>query len=257
MPFQKASLLSTARHHSARTDSMTMEKRSVCSSHLTRRIVFMACLPPAALACALTSAGPPMHPAVPSCMAALVGFLSSLAVAECNGLIMETFDTSDLQGGRTGRKQSHVPEKYRAQRTDFTCYPRVSAGFAMAQGVSYLLAAAATGCGGAVERRLGAEGAAAGVAIILTVFTILLTLVLLRLRTVRMIPDQLPPLVDQSGRRMTEWEPVIIGSPSGTMRRVSILELGSLCRWTEIRRRNRLLRGLSQMNEGQEAQATA
>ncbi|KAL9116157.1 MAG: hypothetical protein Q9227_000527 [Pyrenula ochraceoflavens] len=159
-----------------------------------------------------------------------------------------TFDTSDLQGGRTGRKQSYIPEKYRAQRTNFTCYPRVSAGFAVSQGISYLLAAGATGCGGSIARHLGAEGATAAVAAVLVGLTILLTLALMRVKTIRLIPDRISPVKDEYGRRQTEWQPVIIGNPSGTTRRVSILELGSLSRWTEIRQRNRLIQGLDQMD---------
>jgi hypothetical protein len=37
------------------------------------------------------------------------------------------------------------------------------------------------------------------------------------------------------------WRPIIIGNPSGKTRRMSILELGHLSRWSEIRRRNRLI----------------
>lgn len=40
-----------------------------------------------------------------------------------------------------------------------------------------------------------------------------------------------------------EWKPVVIGNPSGTTRRMSLLELGAMSRWTEIRRRNRLMGG--------------
>ena len=34
---------------------------------------------------------------------------------------------------------------------------------------------------------------------------------------------------------------MIIGNPSGTTRRISLLELGNMSRWTEIRQRNKLL----------------
>ena len=37
------------------------------------------------------------------------------------------------------------------------------------------------------------------------------------------------------------WRPVIIGNPSGTTRRVSLLELGGMSRWSEIRRKNKLV----------------
>jgi hypothetical protein len=38
-----------------------------------------------------------------------------------------------------------------------------------------------------------------------------------------------------------DWRPVIIGNPSGKMRRVNLLELGQWTRWTEIRRLNKLI----------------
>jgi hypothetical protein len=41
------------------------------------------------------------------------------------------------------------------------------------------------------------------------------------------------------------WRPIIIGNPSGKTRRMSILELGHLSRWSEIRRKNRLVDEMS------------
>ncbi|KAK5019265.1 hypothetical protein LTR16_012703, partial [Cryomyces antarcticus] len=38
------------------------------------------------------------------------------------------------------------------------------------------------------------------------------------------------------------WKPVIIGNPSGKMRRMSLLELGAQSRWTEIRKLNKLIK---------------
>jgi hypothetical protein len=38
-----------------------------------------------------------------------------------------------------------------------------------------------------------------------------------------------------------DWRPVIVGNSSGKVRRMNLLELGHLSRWTEIRRLNRLL----------------
>ena len=40
-----------------------------------------------------------------------------------------------------------------------------------------------------------------------------------------------------------DWKAVVIGNPSGKMRRMSILELGELSRWTEIRKLNFLIKG--------------
>lgn len=37
------------------------------------------------------------------------------------------------------------------------------------------------------------------------------------------------------------WRPLIVGNPSEKHRRMNILELGSLTRWTEIRKKNRLI----------------
>jgi hypothetical protein len=41
------------------------------------------------------------------------------------------------------------------------------------------------------------------------------------------------------------WRPIIIGNPSGKTRRMSVLELGHLSRWSEIRRKNRLVNEMS------------
>ncbi|KKY24628.1 putative polyamine transport protein [Diplodia seriata] len=43
------------------------------------------------------------------------------------------------------------------------------------------------------------------------------------------------------GTRPADWKPVIIGNPSGRVRRVNVLELGRWSRWSEIRRLNGLL----------------
>ncbi|KAL9637393.1 MAG: hypothetical protein Q9164_002213 [Protoblastenia rupestris] len=239
VPFQKASYLSRARHHKQRTDSMTFEKRVTWTSHLVRRSIFMIVLPFAGLAYTLSSSGPPVHYMVPIIFAGIIGFLSNLAIAECNGIIMETFDTSDLQPGMTGRPRRVLPEAIRMKRTNFSCFPRVTAGFAITQTFAFLIAAGATGCGGVVERRLGAQTATAVVAGVLLVLTLLLIGVLWRFKTVQIIPSERFGTNVLSGPE-DEWKPVIIGNPSGTTRRMSLLELGTLSRWSEIRRRNRV-----------------
>lgn len=244
-PFQKASLFSRARHHPQRTDSMTFQRRVVWSSHLARRGMFTTLLPLSALAYTLTSGGPPMPLAVPCVFAAIVGFLSNLAIAECYGLIMETFDTSDLQPGMTGRPaRLSVAARLRPLRTNFSCYPRVSAGFAITQSLEFIFGAVATGICGRVERRMGTLRATAIIAGTLLSLTILLTAVIWRCKTVKMIPKLSTPDTPRK-RRDTDWEPVVLGTPSGTDRKISILEAGRQSRWSEIRRRNRINTGLA------------
>ncbi|KAI9728516.1 MAG: hypothetical protein M1834_007654 [Cirrosporium novae-zelandiae] len=240
IPFQKASLFSRARHRPQRTDSRTFEKRITRSSHLVRRTIFTIILPFAGLAYTLTSGGPPMHYMLPTAFACLIGFLSALAIAECNGLIMETFDTSDLQPGMTGMPRRASTGVLR-MRTNYSCFPRVSAGFAIAQSFGYLLAAAATGGGGVVTRKLSAMVATGAFGALLLLMTTLLTGVLWRWKVIPMIP---PPRFGSDIRKSTAsgWVPVVIGNPSGRTRRMNILELGRQSRWTEIRKRNRLTR---------------
>lgn len=199
----------------------------------------MVSLPFAGLAYTLASGGIHTHFMVPTFFAGLIGFLSNLAIAECNGIIMETYDTSDLQPGMTGRPRRDLPEEVRGKRTNFSCFPRVTAAFAVVQTSAYLIAAAATWSGGAVERRLGAQTATAVVAGVLLVLTFLLFGVLWRWKEIQIIPSQRFGTNILTGPE-DEWKPIIIGHPSGTTRRMSILELGEQSRWSEIRRRNRL-----------------
>ena len=205
-PFQKASVLSRSRTHKPRTDSMTFEKRVARSSHLVRRTVFMILLPFADLAYTLSSGGAHIHYMVPTVFAGTIGFLSNLAIAECNGIIMETYDTSDLQAGMTGRPRRVLPDELASKRTNFSCFPRVTAAFAISQAVAYLIAAAGTGTGGAIERRLGAQTATAVVAGILLVLTLLLIAILTRFKTVQIIPTQRYGTAVLSGPE-NEWKP--------------------------------------------------
>ncbi|KAL8944120.1 MAG: hypothetical protein Q9211_000711 [Gyalolechia sp. 1 TL-2023] len=239
VPFQRASVLSRSRQKPPRTDSMTVNKRLTWTSHFVRRAVFMVSLPFAGLAYTLASVGPQVSVAAPSVFAGMIGFLSNLAIAECNGIIMETYDTSDLQPGMTGRPRRNLPDGIRRKRTHFSAFPRVTAAFAVSQTCAFLIAAAATGVGGRVERRLGAQAATAVVAGILLILTLLLIAVVTRFKEVQIIPSQRYGTNVLSGPE-DEWKPVIIGNPSGTTRRMSILELGNMTRWKEIRRRNRL-----------------
>lgn len=218
---------------------MTFEKRVTWSSHLVRRVIFMITLPFADLAYTLSSGGPPTHYMVPIIFAGLIGYLSNLAIAECNGIIMENYDTSDLQPGMTGRPRRVLPEEIRKKRTNFSCFPRVTAAFAIAQTFAFAIAAAVTAWGGVVERHVGAQTATAVMAGVLLVLTILLIGALWRFKTVQIIPSERFGTNILSGPE-DEWKPVIIGNPSGTTRRMSLLELGTLSRWSEIRRKNKL-----------------
>lgn len=218
---------------------MTFEKRVTWTSHLVRRAIFMISLPFAGLAYTLSSGGHPTNFMVPIIFAGLIGFLSNLAIAECHGIIMETYDTSDLQPGMTGRPRRILPEEIRKKRTNFSCFPRVTAGFAIAQTFAFIIAALVTAWGGVVERHLGAQIATAVMAGVLLILTLLLIAVLWRFKTVQIIPSERFGTNILSGPE-DEWKPVIIGNPSGTTRRMSLLELGTLSRWSEIRRRNKL-----------------
>ena len=245
IPFQKAGILSRARHRPPRTDSMTFEKRVTWTSHLVRRVLFMTSLPLAGGAYALVSGGPPMPAAVPSVLAGLVGFFSALALSECIGLIMETFDVSDLQPGMTGRRRSTsaVPAADLQRRANYSCFPRVAAGLATAQALAFVFAAAATACAGNLERAIGAQAATGVVAAILLLVTLALVAALTRVRSVQIVPrDRLDSVALRGpGANL----PVIIGHPSGFDRKVSWLELGRWTRWEEIRRRNFLANGAS------------
>ncbi len=249
VPFQKASLFSRAWEVPPRTDSMTFETQLRWTSHLVRRAIFMLLLPFAGLAYCLASGGPRTHFFVPTFFAGTIGFLSNLAVAECNGLVMETYDTSDLQPGMVGRRRassSAGASKSERARANYSCYPRVCAAFAISQTLAFGLAAAATAVGGAVERRLGAQTATGVVAAVLLALTLALVAVLWRWKVVQVIP------VTRAGSTATGspttgstaepgWRPVVIGTPSGRTRRMNILELGRLSRWSEIRRLNGLV----------------
>lgn len=244
-PFQRASYCSRARGMPHRTDSFTMKERISWSSHFVRRLLFMILLPLSAGAYAGSSLGPPLVIAAPCMMACLVGFMTTMATAECYGLIMETFDTTDLQPGMTGRPlRDSVARRQASQRTNFSCYPRVMAGFAITQTLSYHFAAAATGVCGRVERREGTVWATTAVATASFVLTLLLTMVLFKWKRVQMLPDG-PRTFEQIKRVSTSWRPVFLTVGSSAYRRLSILEMGRLTRYTEIRRRNRLEGSLS------------
>ncbi len=167
----------------------------------------------------------------------------------------------------TGRPRTGIESQ---KKTNYSSFPRVSAGFAVIHSLSFIFAAAATAVGGLVQRSLGQRTATGVVAAILFGLSILLLAVMIRFKKVEIIPksktgemqrwnkerrdsvDRRASLIAESktgGRKdlysIPEedigWRPLILGNPTSTHRRVNVLELGSLTRWTEIRKRNRLI----------------
>lgn len=250
VPLSKANLFSRSRDHPQRTDSMTMKHagRIIWSSHMLRRCIFTLTLPFAALAYTLSSPGPSVSWTTPTIFCGLVGFLSNLAIAECVGLIMETFDICDLQPGVNQKHRlESMAETTRRRRTNYSSFPRICAGFFAAQGLGFILSAAATGVSGDITQAVGAQTATAIVAAILLGLTALFILALWRWRELQVIPNHAfgtrKGSIDWGpGAEDPDWKPVIIGNPSGKMRRMNLLELGGLSRWAEIRKLNRLTR---------------
>lgn len=256
IPFQKASICSRSRSKGPTSNDDTYVKKKVnWSDHMLRRAIFILLLPFAGLGYTLTSTGPPLPFILPIIFAALMSFLTNLAMAECHGILMETFDTSDLQPGMTGRARGRSGDKTAAKRTNYSSFPRVASAFGITQGFGYMLAAVSTAVGGTVTRKLGQQAATAVVAGILLILSLLLLGVFVRFKDVQIIPDSKMDDMTQwqnarrtSAFRRTEgieedepWRPVIIGNPTHHTRRMSVFEMGSLTRWSEIRRKNLLV----------------
>ncbi|KAH8169265.1 Major facilitator superfamily transporter [Sarocladium implicatum] len=260
VPFQKANLFSRSRQAQLDTNRATLENKVAWTSHLVRRVIFTTMLPICGLCYACLSYGPPLTIAAPTIFATSVGFLSCLAISECNGLIMETFDTSDLSPGMTGRPKNS--EHRHNKRTNYSSFPRVTAGFALVHTFAFVLAAGATALAGSVTRNLGQQVASGVVAGILFLFTVVLLLGLARFKEVQIVPnskakdmDRLSEVRRKSTLRRASmpddpqavmeeenaWRPVMIGNPISKMRRMNIFELGSLTRWQEIRKKNKLI----------------
>ena len=260
IPFQKANLFSRSRLQQLNSNKATLEKRFAWSSHLLRRAAFTVLLPLAGICYAAVSTGPPMPIGVPTFFAICVGFLSCLAVSECNGLIMETFDTSDLSPGMTGRQRGESGNE--EKRTNYSSFPRVSSAFAVIHTIAFIFAAGSTALGGLITRKLGQQFATGVWAIILFLLTMLLLFVLVRFKDVQIVPNskthEMEKLVEVRRKstmrrksmpnntevRMQEedaWLPVMMGNPIGKERRMNIFELGSLTRWQEIRQKNQLM----------------
>ncbi|KAI8959294.1 hypothetical protein F5Y11DRAFT_359321 [Daldinia sp. FL1419] len=186
VPFQKANLLSRSRWTGPLTNNMTFDKSITWTSHLFRRAIFIILLPIAGILYTVVSSGPPVHLVFPCLFAAIIGFLSCLAIAECNGILMETWDCSDFQPGMTGRSRSG---KGGIKRTNYSSFPRVTAGWNIIHSLGFVLAAGATGIGGIATRSLGQRAATGVVASILFIHSLLLLAVFARFRRVQIIPN--------------------------------------------------------------------
>jgi MFS family permease len=254
IPFQKASLFSRERYKDTNDDDDTFDKKTRWSDHMVRRCLFILTLPVAGIAYTVASNGPPTPFILPIIFAGFIGFLSNLALAECHGIIMETYDTSDLQPGMTGRPRTSSNDKNASKRTNYSSFPRVTSAFAITQALGYLIAAAATGVGGVATRGLGQQAATGVMAGIILVLSLLLLGVLVRFREVQIIPDSKKEEMDKwvKARRASAarrgsvvdeemLRPVIIGNPTHHTRRMNVLEMGSLSRFSEIRRKNKLV----------------
>ncbi|CAD6442597.1 9528457a-1167-4454-bb1a-7cb3b8c3db9a [Sclerotinia trifoliorum] len=253
VPFQKAGIFSRERKEGMQSDDDTLKKKKISlSSHFVRRSIFVILLPFMGLAYTLSSTGPPVPFILPIIFAAAIGFLSNLAVAECNGIIMETFDTSDLQPGMTGRPRSGSKS---GKVTNYSCFPRVCAAFGITQGMAFCIAAIASGIGGVAQRHLGQQAATGVMCGVLLILSLLLIGVLARFQDVQIIPESKTGELEryQAMKREQyiqgntgndvdeEFRPIIIGNPTHIMRRMSVLEMGSMTRWSDIRNKNRLV----------------
>jgi hypothetical protein len=233
---------------------MTFQPRITWTSHLLRRSIFTLLLPFAALGYCLSARGPPLTWVPAVIFAGFLGFLTDLGIAECIGLIMETFDTCDLQPGvNTKHRLQSMTSTVQRRRTNYSSFPRVCAAFFAAQALGFFLSAAATGVSGIVTRTYGAQTAIAVVAGIVLGVTVLLLTIIWRWKQVQVIPNYTSgpgaygersldaPSAAPASTNPDDWRPVIIGNPSGKMRRMNVLEMGAWTRWTEIRKLNMLI----------------
>ncbi|RKF57325.1 hypothetical protein OnM2_075004 [Erysiphe neolycopersici] len=256
IPFQKASFFSRSRRNPPLDDDGTLSKKKLhWSSHMIRRAIFVLFLPLFGLFITVTAGGPPIPFILPILGAGVVGFLSNLAMAECYGIIMETFDTSDLEPGMTGRSRDSS-SKNEGKPTNYSSFPRVSSAFAIIETFGFIFAAGSSGIGGVLSRKLGRQAAIGLMASVLLVLSILLLGVLYRFTEVQIIPNsRMDDMNQYQARRVSAsqgasgaieddkepWRPTIIGNPHQSTRRMCVLELGSMSRFSEIRKKNKLI----------------
>jgi hypothetical protein len=131
IPMQKGSWFSRDHSKGPTNDDDTFQKKVSWSDHVIRRAIFILTLPFAGLAYTLSSGGPPTPFILPILFAGLIGFLSNLAMAECHGIMMETFDTSDLQPGMAGRSRGSGGDKSTSKCTNYSSFPQVASAFAI------------------------------------------------------------------------------------------------------------------------------
>ncbi|RKF75505.1 hypothetical protein GcC1_078008 [Golovinomyces cichoracearum] len=260
IPFQKASLFSRSRRNPPLDDDGTVSKKKIYwSSHMLRRAIFVLFLPIFGLLVTLTTSGPPVPLVLPVLGSGFIGFLSNLAIAECHGIIMETFDTSDLEPYIHDHLQSSLGSRSPTKLTNYSSFPRVSSAFAITETFGYIFAAGASGIGGVLTRKLGRQAAIGVMASVLLVLSLLLLGVLVRFTEVQIIPDsKIGDMNRYQARRASyiqrgdvpaddeeTWRPIIIGNPHQSTRRMCILEFGSLSRFSEIRMKNKLIDEMS------------
>ncbi|KAI1808988.1 hypothetical protein F4811DRAFT_548557 [Daldinia bambusicola] len=247
VPFQKANLFSRSRWTGPPTNDMTFDRSVTWTSHLVRRAIFTIVLPIAGILYTVVSSGPPVHLAFPCLFAAIIGFLSCLAIAECNGILMETWDCSDLQPGMTGRTRSG---KGSMKRTNYSSFPRVTAGWNIIHSIGFILAAGATGIGGIVTRSLGQRAATGVIASILFLHSLLLLAVFARFRRLQIIPNskslEMERWTEERRDSLRRRASAIAAAKANGLKDVSQIteeevKLGSLTRWSEIRKKNRLI----------------
>lgn len=167
----------------------------------------------------------------------------------------------------TGRPRA---ESEIRKKINYSSFPRVTAGFAVIHTLASIFAAGATAVGGIVQRKLGQRLATGVVASILWGLSLLLLGAMIRFRKVEIIPISKTGEMQRWNKERREsvhrrasviaeakasgqkdlssipeedvgWRPLILGNPTSTHRRINVLELGSLTRWTEIRKRNHLV----------------
>ncbi|KAI1081474.1 hypothetical protein F5B20DRAFT_569861 [Whalleya microplaca] len=140
-------------------------------------------------------------------------------------------------------------------RTNYSSFPRVTAGWNVIHSIGFVFAAGATGIGGMVTRNLGQRAATGIAAGILLILTLGLLGVLARFRRIQIIPNSKSMEMDRwtderrdsLRRRVTAIADAkaagkdVSEVPEDDFRRMNILELGSLTRWSEIRKKNRLI----------------
>lgn len=267
VPFQKANIFSKSRCTPQRTNSMTFDQTITWTSHLVRRAMFVLALPVVGALYVVVSTGPPMHVAVPAALAALMGFLSCLGISECNGMLMEIWDCSDLPSTPTICPPERLQSKPRA---NYSAFPRINAGFAIIHSLSFALAGLATVVGGLLQRNIGQRAASGVVAGILLFLSLFLMAVLVRFRNLRIIPgckcDEMEKWtmerrmslhrhartvaiarsqgrtdLDHTVAEEPQSRPMLLGNPTRKHRRMNLLELGALSRWSEIRKINQLV----------------